>query len=161
MLLESSIDILQIPRAIIVLYVVATSNKDQTSYPQFLNLIERSRKYTRVLCMTWCLRLHLNSLGASPAVTASQAAHKYCHRLIRTARLQCVMCGLGALATAAAELSSFVGVDAVGLENRCACDFVQVPTAREICLAGAFFALSAHLLGGQLGGAEVCEVLGL
>lgn len=70
------------------------------------------------------------------------------------------MRGLRALAAAAAELASLVGVDSVGFQDLCAGDLVQVPAARQHrCLSG-LLALAAHLCGGQLGGAEVHDLVG-
>ena len=70
------------------------------------------------------------------------------------------MRGFCALAAPAAELASFVGVNAVGFQDLCAGDLVQVPSPRQHGRFGGLFALAAHLCGGQLRGAEVHHLVG-
>ena len=94
-------------------------------------------------------------LSTPPTVATSQAAHKNSHRLIRTSRLQRIMCGFRALATPAAELSSLVGVDAIRLQDLRPCDLVQISSSSHHGGLGGLLALPAHLGGSQLRGAEV------
>jgi hypothetical protein len=101
------------------------------------------------------------ALRAAPAISARETAHKHRHRLIRTARLKRVVRGLRALAAAAAKLAALVWVDAVSLQDRGTRDLVQVTTAGEVCLLGGLIALLPYLVGGELRGGEVHQVLGL
>jgi len=99
-------------------------------------------------------------LGTPPTVAARQTAHKHCHGLIGTARLQRVVRSLRAFAAPAAELPAFVGINAVGFQDLGAGDLVQIATARQHRGLGGLLALAAHLCGGQLGGAEVHDLVG-